>query len=127
MSKALLLNYLSNVAMGKSIRSKVFFQGGVAANEGIKKAFETALSMPVIVPKYHKVMGAYGSAILAKEKMEHKDVPSAFRGFSTGNEEIKSRSFNCTDCDNCCQVTILSSEKGQLGCFSDRCGKYQNH
>ncbi|MFA5634922.1 MAG: acyl-CoA dehydratase activase [Anaerovoracaceae bacterium] len=127
MSKALVRNYLSNVAKGKSLQSKICFQGGVAANEGIRRAFEETLGAPVIVPEYHKVMGAFGAAILAKEKVEQARCDSAFRGFSTGDEKIESRSFHCTDCDNRCQVTMLYSESGQLGCFSDRCGKYQTH
>jgi len=125
MSKALVRNYLSNVAKGKSLQSKICFQGGVAANEGIRRAFEETLGIPVIVPEYHKVMGAFGAAILAKEKVEQAGSDSAFRGFRTGNEKIESRSFHCKDCDNRCQVTVLYSEGGQLGCFSDRCGKYQ--
>ena len=40
---ALVRNYLSDVARGKQIRGKVFFQGGVSANAAIKKAFEDAL------------------------------------------------------------------------------------
>ncbi len=125
MSKALVRNYLSNVAKGKAILPKICFQGGVAANDGIRRAFEETLEAPVIVPEYHKVMGAFGAAILAKEKMEKSDSSSAFRGFRTGDEEIQSRSFNCRDCDNQCQVTVLHSGDRQLGCFSDRCGKYQ--
>lgn len=125
MSKALVRNYLSNVAKGKSLQSKICFQGGVAANEGIRRAFEETLGTPVIVPEYHKVMGAFGAAILAKEKVEQIGCDTAFRGFRTGDEKIESRSFHCKDCDNRCQVTVLYSEGGQLGCFSDRCGKYQ--
>lgn len=125
MSKALVRNYLSNVAKGKTLLPKICFQGGVAANEGIRRAFEETLGMPVFVPAHHKVMGAFGAAILAKEKMESEAEGSGFRGFSTADEKIESRSINCSDCDNHCQVTVLYSEKGQLGCFSDRCGKYQ--
>ncbi len=127
MSKALVRNYLSNVAKGKSLQSKICFQGGVAANEGIRRAFEETLGAPVIVPEYHKVMGAFGAAILAKEKAEQTGAASGFRGFQTGDEEIESRSFHCKDCDNRCQVTMLYSGTQQLGCFSDRCGKYQMH
>ncbi len=127
MSKALVRNYLSNVAKGKNLFPKIYFQGGVAANKGIKKAFEEALHQPVTVPEYHKVMGAFGAAILAKEEIGKTREGSKFRGFRTGDEEIISRSFTCKDCDNHCHVTILSSEGCQLGCFSDRCGKYQIH
>jgi predicted CoA-substrate-specific enzyme activase len=125
MSKALVRNYLSNVAKGKRIEGKVCFQGGVAANEGIKKAFEDELGCEVIVPSYHKVMGAFGAAILAKEKTYIERSESLFRGFETCTRPVDSRYFQCTDCDNQCQVMMLYSEGTKLGCFSDRCGKYQ--
>jgi predicted CoA-substrate-specific enzyme activase len=128
MSKALVRNYLSNVAKGKQILPKVCFQGGVAANDGIKKAFEEVLGCSVFVPEYHKVMGAYGSAILAKEKTDLDGKRTCFRGFQIGEEPISSIRFNCKDCDNNCEVTIIRSGNTKLGCFSDRCGKYQlNH
>ncbi len=125
MSKALVRNYLSNVAKGKRIEGKVCFQGGVAANEGIKKAFEDELGCEVIVPSYHKVMGAFGAAILAKEKTFTQKGKSHFRGFEACMKPVKSKYFQCMDCDNQCQVMILYSGDTKLGCFSDRCGKYQ--
>lgn len=127
MSKAMVRNYLSNVAKGKSILPKVCFQGGVAANEGIRRAFEEELGCIVYVPEYHKVMGAFGSAILAKERMDQTQAKTSFRGFRTGEESITTNHFYCQDCDNRCEVTILLSGEKQLGCFSDRCGKYQNN
>ena len=85
MSKALVRNYLSNVAKGKAIKSKVCFQGGVAANLGIKRAFEEELGCEFCT-EYYNVMGAYGAAILAKENMNIKERTN-FRGFATGNEK----------------------------------------
>lgn len=125
MSKALVRNYLSNVAKGKRILPKVCFQGGVAANEGIKKAFEEELGCCIYVPVHHKVMGAFGSAILAKERMNQIQGKTCFRGFQTADEPVTADHFFCQDCDNHCEVTILHSGDTQLGCFSDRCGKYQ--
>lgn len=125
MSKALVRNYLSNVAKGKPILPKICFQGGVAANEGIRWAFEEELGYPVYVPVYHKVMGAFGAAILAKEKIEQTGGITAFRGFKTGEENIKADRFTCQDCENRCEVTILWSGDMKIGSFSDRCGKYQ--
>jgi len=128
MSAALVRNYLSNVARGKDIQSKICFQGGVAANEGIKVAFEQALGQQVVVPKYHKVMGAYGAALLAKEKAQNKNTPTKFKGYNDARyEDINSVGFECTDCANNCEVVILKSGDTQIGCFSDRCGKYQSH
>lgn len=126
MSAAMVRNYLSNVAKGKRLENKICFQGGVAANRGIKKAFEEALNAEIIVPRYHKVMGAFGAAIMAKEKMEASDELTVFRGFNTGSKKIEVTTFQCKDCGNQCEVAVINSEGERLGCFSDRCGKYQN-
>ena len=70
--EAMVRNYLSNVGKGKDIRAKIFFQGGVAANKGIKAAFEKALGTEIYVPEHYDVMGAIGAAILAKEELMKK-------------------------------------------------------
>ncbi|MBR0600429.1 acyl-CoA dehydratase activase [Sinanaerobacter chloroacetimidivorans] len=126
MSKALVRNYLSNVAKGKEMNQKVCFQGGVAANEGIRAALSEALKCDIFVPEYHKVMGAYGSAVMVQELVEEENKITRFKGFEVGDEEITSESFECSDCSNHCEVVILRSQNRQIGCFSDRCGKYQN-
>lgn len=51
LSEALVRNYLSNVAKGKDISSPIIFQGGVAANEGIIKAFEDELQEEMYIPQ----------------------------------------------------------------------------
>lgn len=125
MSKALVRNYMSNVAKGKEILPKVCFQGGVAANRGIRRALEETLECEVLVPEYHKVMGAYGSAILAQEDIGEERKKTCFKGFEAGSEIITTETFECQDCSNHCEVVILRSGGKQIGCFSDRCGKYQ--
>jgi CoA-substrate-specific enzyme activase, putative len=127
MSKALVRNYLSNVAKGKEILPKVCFQGGVASNAGIRSALEEALQCEILVPEYHKVMGAYGSAVLASEFIAEGDKKTRFKGFEAGYDDIKTETFECSDCSNHCEVVILRSGKKQIGCFQDRCGKYQTN
>lgn len=130
MSRALVRNYLSNVAKGKEILPKVCFQGGVASNAGIRRALEEALECEIMVPEYHKVMGAYGSAVLAQEFMAPENGKSQkktrFKGFEVGRDDIRTETFECGDCSNRCEVVVLHSCGRQIGCFSDRCGKYQS-
>jgi predicted CoA-substrate-specific enzyme activase len=126
MCEALVTNYLANVAKGKKIEQVVCFQGGVAANQGIKAAFEKKLGLDVVVPKYHKVMGAFGSALLARDEMqEGKKTSSGFRGFDLRNYDVTSSVFECRDCSNQCEIIILAVPGRTVGCFADRCGKYQ--
>jgi len=68
--EALVRNYLNNVGKGKEILAPVVFQGGVAANAGIKAAFEKALKLPVTIPEHFNVMGAIGAAQLAREEVK---------------------------------------------------------
>ncbi len=124
--EALVRNYLSNVAKGKEILPKVLFQGGVAANKGIHKAFENELQFPVYVPPHYDVMGAIGAAILAREKLEREKKKTSFKGFSVSGAEFKSRSFICSGCPNRCEVVCVLENQKAIGYFGDRCGKYNN-
>ncbi|MCG8485132.1 MAG: acyl-CoA dehydratase activase [Clostridia bacterium] len=124
--QAMVRNYMSNLAKGKEIKNKIFFQGGVAANAGIKKAFEEAIGSEVMVPKHFKVMGSVGAAVLAKEAIEKEKKKTLFKGFDILKHNITTKSFECNDCPNHCEVIMLYSNNGIIGCFSDRCGKYQD-
>lgn len=67
---ALVRNYLNNLGRGKVLEAPFVFQGGVAANKGIIKAFEEQTGHEVIIPKYFSVMGAIGMALMAKHHTE---------------------------------------------------------
>ncbi len=57
-------NFKSNLARGKNIVPPVLFQGGVAANEGVVRAFREILGYPderFRVPEHHASMGAVGA------------------------------------------------------------------
>ena len=77
--QALVRNYLNNVGLGKEIKSPIVFQGGVAFNEGIIKAFKEELGLELIVPEHHEVMGAIGAALLAHEEMANDKNESKFK------------------------------------------------
>jgi predicted CoA-substrate-specific enzyme activase len=67
---ALARNYISNLGKGKRFVKPIAFQGGVAANKGVVRAFEELLELKpgeLIIPKYFKVMGAFGAAMMASE------------------------------------------------------------
>lgn len=122
--EALVRNYLNNLAKGKDIEEPIVFQGGVAANVGIVAAFEKALGKKVIIPKYHDVMGAYGAALIAKEKMSKSDHKTNFYGFETANSNYKAKSFECNGCSNMCEVIEIQVNNQTLARWGDRCGKW---
>ncbi len=121
--EALVRNYLNNVGKGKNIEGEIVFQGGVAANQGMIAAFKKALNHNVIVPKYYDVMGAIGSALLAKENVKGK---TKFKGFKGAMANYQASSFECTGCANCCEVIEIIQENAVLARWGDRCGKWEN-
>jgi predicted CoA-substrate-specific enzyme activase len=73
---ALARNYISNLGKGKRFERPIAFQGGVAANKGVVKAFEELLELKpgeLVIPDYFKVMGAFGAAMMASET--HSGTP----------------------------------------------------
>ncbi|HOX38931.1 MAG TPA: acyl-CoA dehydratase activase [Candidatus Brocadiia bacterium] len=70
---ALARNFKSNIGKGKEFAKPIAFQGGVAANKGIVRAFTEVLGLQpgeLIVPEHFAFMGAIGAVILLKDSGE---------------------------------------------------------
>ncbi|MEI8128036.1 MAG: acyl-CoA dehydratase activase [bacterium] len=112
--QALVRNYLSNLALGKELLSTVTFQGGVATNSGMVKAFEEALNTKIIVPENHQTMGAIGSALLAMENHQYTQQPTKFKGWAVGDMHFNAITCECSDCSNNCEIiTIVENNEVQ--------------
>ena len=119
---ALVRNYLANVCRGKEIKPPVVFQGGVSENQGIRRAFEEALGFPVIIPRYNMVMGAYGAALLAGRAGIQQP---AFRGTEIAAHAIDTRSLQCADCDNRCEILEVLDSGVVMSRMGGRCRKWE--
>ncbi|QVK18617.1 2-hydroxyglutaryl-CoA dehydratase [Mycoplasmatota bacterium] len=123
--EALVRNYLNNVGKGKEILSPVVFQGGVAANKGIKKAFERALGCEVYVPEHYNVMGALGAAILAQREAQRKHQTN-FLGFDIADIDFQVKGFECQHCPNACEVVGIYKDDLLAARWGDKCGRWTN-
>lgn len=119
---ALVRNYLNNICKGKTINEPILFQGGVAANVGLKKAFEKQIGKKVIVPEHYAIMGAIGAAIIAKKSIGNKKTK--FFGFKIAKKEFTNRNFTCNGCSNNCEVTQIYCDRKKVATMGDKCGKY---
>lgn len=122
--QALVRNFLNNVGKGKHIAGPVLFQGGVAANAGMVRAFEEALGCPVVVPEHYGVMGAIGAALLAREETGARGT--AFRGFDLVDYRFLTAGFECDGCPNGCEVVEIKLNEQVIARWGDRCGKWTN-
>jgi len=85
---ALARNFKSNIAKGMNVIRPVSFQGGVAANLGMRKAFFDVLELKegeFIIPKHFASMGAIGAALLTLETPEKW---KAFQGLDRLREYV---------------------------------------
>ncbi len=68
---ALARNFKSNIGKGMEFRRPVAFQGGVAANAGMRRAIIDILSLQegeLIIPEHYASMGAIGTVLLALDE-----------------------------------------------------------
>ena len=122
--KALVRNYINNVGLGKEIKSPVLFQGGVAFNKAIIKAFQEELETEVIVPPHHELMGAIGAALLVHEEMSG-GKSSKFNGFDVSQKEYHTSSFECKACANLCEIAQLSVNSKTIARWGGRCDRWE--
>ena len=80
-------NYLDKIVGQKRIGNKIFFQGGVAHNQGIISALRALTGKEIIIPPFFSVTGALGAALLAKDNV-HK-YTTQFKGFHINAENFK--------------------------------------
>ncbi|MGE5579347.1 MAG: acyl-CoA dehydratase activase [Bacillota bacterium] len=125
---ALATNYVTNVARGQKARPRVVFQGGVAANAGIRKALEDKLNLSVTVPPHFKVMGAFGAALLAREKwLDRPDLSTRFRGVTRiATFTARSHGFQCVDCANSCEIQEIRIDGEPVARWGSKCGKWED-
>jgi predicted CoA-substrate-specific enzyme activase len=68
---ALVRNFLADAGRNRPIEPPIIFQGGVANNAGIVKAFREALGYEILVPTAPELSGALGAALLLKRDLAH--------------------------------------------------------
>ncbi len=124
--EALVRNFINNLGRGKKLEPPFVFQGGVAANRGIKAAFEKEIGHPIIILPHFNVMGAIGAAILALEYIMDTGKTTKFRGFNMMEHNFSPSTFNCTGCSNCCEIIQVELDDKVIAMWGDRCGKWTN-
>lgn len=114
--RAIVLNYLNNVAKGKKIEPPIVFQGGVSKNIGVVKAFGEETGQEIIVDENGHLAGAYGAALLAKRSgivrpFDFRITDAAFR--------IAGKC--CGRCANNCEVICVFRENALIDSWGNRC------
>jgi len=110
---AMVTNYIQNVAKGRDLPGPIIFQGGVAFNSGVKKAFEKKLGVEIIVPPHNDIIGALGMAVIVKqEKSKEQVIVTNFKD-DFFNREYDSQIRYCHGCQNACELSQPLEKVGE--------------
>ncbi|MBU1627406.1 CoA activase, partial [bacterium] len=123
LSYSIVYNYLNRVVGDKKVGNNIFFQGGVAFNDGVLAAFENVTGKKITVPPHHEVTGAIGIALIARDEV--KKEKSSFVGFDLDKKNISIETFECKDCSNLCEVKKVIVERNEPLYFGSRCEKFE--
>jgi len=123
--QSMVRNYLNNVALGKEILPRMVFQGGVAFNKGIVRAFNETFDTEVYIPPHNELMGAIGAAMLVREEMKSDGHKTNFKGFNVSQMGFQMSSFICKACPNLCEISQISADGKVLARWGGRCDMWE--
>ncbi len=107
----------------KDLGKNIVVQGGTFYNDAVLRAFELVSGREAIRPDIAGIMGAFGAALIAKDKYE----PSKNKKTEIlSSEEVNAMTFEtrmsrCKGCTNNCLLTINKFDKGRQFITGNRC------
>jgi predicted CoA-substrate-specific enzyme activase len=115
---AVFKNYINRVVGNRRYSTKsIVFQGATARNKGLVAALEQITGTKIMVSPFCHVMGAFGAALLTRDKLASQ---TSFRGFHLPEVQVKERV--CKGCENTCRITMVQvgSDKTSWGYMCGR-------
>ena len=122
-------NYLNRVKGNRYVGKKIFMQGGVCYNKAVPIAMAALLDRDIIVPPEPGLMGAFGIALMIKEKIKKGVIEERCYDLDSliNREATYDKPFVCAGgnvkCDKKCIISVINIE-GNKYPFGGICGKY---
>ena len=105
----------------KEMGKNIIVQGGTFYNDGVLRAFELISGREVIRPDIAGLMGAFGAAIISKERWNEGKVSSIKKLDELNNFKIDTEIRRCGKCNNNCLLTINSFGENNKFISGNRC------
>ncbi len=101
----------------------VVVQGGTFLNEAVLRSIEKIMGREVIRPDISGIMGAYGAALIGRERWQEGEVSGLIRPEALAGFEAKVATTRCHRCENRCLLTINTFPGGRRFITGNRCEK----
>lgn len=92
--------------------SHIVVQGGTFANDAVLRAFEKHYGVHVVRPEAPQVMGAYGAALLARERAREGEESSLISLDQIRDLTFAQETRTCELCPNSCHMTVTAFTDG---------------
>ncbi|MDR1910753.1 MAG: 2-hydroxyacyl-CoA dehydratase [Helicobacteraceae bacterium] len=124
LSYAVIKNALIKVIKIKTpeeMGEKIIVQGGAFYNDAVLRAFELISGREATRPDIAGLMGAFGSALIAKERWQGKEISAMLKDDDLRDFAIKYSSARCGLCANSCALTVNRFSDGRRFVSGNRC------
>ena len=102
---------------------KIIVQGGTFYNDAVLRSFEIISGKEVIRPDIAGIMGAFGCAIIAKERYIEGEKSTLLSNEQIKKFKIETDFARCGRCGNNCLLTVNKFSDGEEFISGNRCEK----
>ena len=102
-----------NIRDASELGEKIIVQGGTFLNDAVLRAFELELGRSVVRTNISGCMGAYGAALIARERSKPEDESTLLDIARLDSLVLKGKSIRCNGCTNACRLTINEFSDGK--------------
>lgn len=105
----------------EELGQRVVVQGGTFLNDAVLRAFELQIGRSVVRPDIAGLMGAFGAALLAKERTLEATPALELAAEKLDETRIIRRELLCRGCGNNCRLTMNRFPTGEKFFSGNRC------
>ena len=105
----------------KDLGTKIIVQGGTFYNDAVLRSFERITGREAVRPDIAGLMGAYGAALIAKERYQEGEETSLLKKDALDHFALQVSGRRCGKCTNQCLLTINTFSNGEKYIAGNRC------
>ena len=109
------------VSDAKELGKNIVVQGGTFYNNAVLRSFEKIAGCEAIRPDIAGIMGAFGAALIARERYEKGYETTMLSFDDIINLEFETSMAKCKGCTNSCRLTINKFSGGRQFISGNRC------
>ncbi len=110
------------LSSAKDLGEHIVVQGGTFHNKAVLRAFEKIIGADAVCPDISGIMGAFGAALIAKERYVGQESSMLSLG-EIESLEYTSKSTRCGGCANNCMLTVNTFAGKRRHITGNRCEK----